>query len=74
MGEFGAANDFIWIALHEKKEYTGSMAEQIDKVMEYLKLIIRERNIITGDPTLDFAQAQSVWQGTPLHPVAALPH
>jgi predicted HTH transcriptional regulator len=34
----------------DKKEYTGSIAEQIDKVMEYLKLVIRERNVITGAP------------------------
>jgi predicted HTH transcriptional regulator len=34
----------------DKKEYTGSIAEQIDKVMDYMKLVIRERNIITGSP------------------------
>jgi predicted HTH transcriptional regulator len=34
----------------DKKEYAGSVAEQIDKVMDYMKLVIRERNIITGSP------------------------
>ncbi|MDR2163269.1 MAG: ATP-binding protein, partial [Clostridiales Family XIII bacterium] len=32
----------------DKKEYAGSIAEQIDKTMDYLKLVIRERNVITG--------------------------
>ena len=30
----------------DKKEYSGSIAEQIDKVMEYLRLVIRERNVL----------------------------
>jgi predicted HTH transcriptional regulator len=34
----------------DKKEYTGSIPEQIDKVMDYMKLAIRERNIVTGMP------------------------
>jgi predicted HTH transcriptional regulator len=32
----------------DKKKYTGSICEQIDKTMDYMKLVIRERNIITG--------------------------
>jgi predicted HTH transcriptional regulator len=34
----------------DKKMFMGSIAEQIDKTMEYMKLVIRERNIITGAP------------------------
>ena len=34
----------------DKKEYAGSLPEQIDKVLDYMKLVIRERNIITGAP------------------------
>ncbi|MDR1827310.1 MAG: winged helix-turn-helix transcriptional regulator [Methylobacteriaceae bacterium] len=34
----------------DKKEYSGSIAEQIDKAMDYMKLVIRERVVITGSP------------------------
>jgi predicted HTH transcriptional regulator len=34
----------------DEKEYTGSIAEQIDKIMDYMKLVIRVRNVITGSP------------------------
>jgi predicted HTH transcriptional regulator len=34
----------------DKKEYAGSAAEQIDKTLEYMRLVIRERNVITGAP------------------------
>jgi predicted HTH transcriptional regulator len=37
--------DFI-----DKKEFGGSLPEQLDKTLDYMKLVIRERNVITGDP------------------------